>query len=70
MDSKLNHTNKRARNLIDSDSEDDTLCFVEGAWPRFLVVQAEDPSNPLSKLSPFVINILRVFLLPFLTSRD
>ena len=36
----------------DSDSEDE---IIEGAWPRFLVVEGADPEKPLSKLSPFAI---------------
>ena len=36
----------------DSDSEDEV---IEGAWPRFLVVEGADPDKPLAKLSPFAI---------------
>ena len=42
--------NKRTRNDLSSDSEDDRESF-----PRFLIIQATDPTKPL-KLSPFAIN--------------
>ena len=50
--------NKRSRNAdADSDSEDDDIDIwtAAGAWPRFLVVEADDPANPLSKISPFLM---------------
>ena len=50
--------NKRSRNAdADSDSEDDDVDIwtAAGAWPRFLVVEAEDSANPLSRISPFLM---------------
>ena len=42
--------NKRKK-ILDSDSE-----FIDEYWPRFLMIEGTDDSNPFSKLSPFAVN--------------
>ena len=44
---------KRTRSQLDSDSENETGNAT--LYPRFLIIESTDPSRPLSKLSPFVI---------------
>ena len=44
---------KRTRSQLDSDSESETGNAT--LYPRFLTIESTDPSRPLSKLSPFVI---------------
>lgn len=56
--SLTNH--KRRLVEVDSDSETEVrkvACHagVEGAWPRFLVVEGADPALPLDRLSPFAV---------------
>ena len=51
-------TNKRrcpggASLSLESDSDDEVIA---GVWPRWLVVEAEDPENPLIKLDPWTIS--------------
>ena len=50
------------RRLVEDDSDSETevrkvACHagVEGAWPRFLVVEGADPALPLDRLSPFAV---------------
>ena len=43
----------RTRSQLDSDSENDTGNAT--LYPRFLIIESTDPSRPLSKLSPYVI---------------
>ena len=44
---------KRTRSQLDSDSESETGNAT--LYPRFLIIESTDPSRPLLKLSPFVI---------------
>ena len=44
---------KRTRSQLDSDSENETGNAT--LYLRFLIIESTDPSRPLSKLSPFVI---------------
>ena len=55
--------NNNKRRLVDEDSDSDSearqmACNagLDGAWPRFLVVEEADPDLPLGRLSPFAIN--------------
>ena len=42
--------------LFSSDSESDSECQNPSShFPRFLVIEAEDSSNPITRLSPFII---------------
>ena len=45
-------TKKRSREQLDSDSDNGQ---TSSSFPRFLIVESNDPERPLSKLSPFVI---------------
>ena len=45
-------TKKRSREQSDSDSDNGQTSSL---FPRFLIVESNDPERPLSKLSPFVI---------------
>jgi len=45
-------TNENSDNIEQINIQD--LCATD-SWPRFLVMESVDTNNPLSKLSPFVI---------------
>ena len=47
---------KKAKRALSSDSESDSECQNPSShFPRFLVIEAEDSSNPITRLSPFII---------------
>ena len=47
---------KKAKRAFSSDSESDSECQKSSShFPRFLVIEAEDSSNPITRLSPFII---------------
>ena len=47
---------KKAKRALSSDSESDSECQNPSShFPRFLVIEAEDSSNPIARLSPFII---------------
>ena len=47
---------KKAKRALSSDSESDSECLNPSShFPRFLVIEAEDSSNPITRLSPFII---------------
>ena len=47
---------KAKRALSDSDSESETTSkFNSTHFPRFLIIEAEDSTKPITKLSPFII---------------
>ena len=54
---KLNMASqKKAKRAFSSDSESDSECQNPSShFPRFLVIEAEDSSNPITRLSPFII---------------
>ena len=54
---KLNMASqKKAKRALSSDSESDSECQNPSShFPRFLVIEAEDSSNPITRLSPFII---------------
>ena len=60
---KSTMTKPNKRRLVDEDSDSDSgvrevACNagLDGAWPRFLMVEEADPALPLGRLSPFAIN--------------
>ncbi|PVD18987.1 hypothetical protein C0Q70_21546 [Pomacea canaliculata] len=55
MAKKLSNLGKRIREDDSSDSEEEVREGIEGAWPRFLVVEGAEQDRPLSSLSPFAI---------------
>ena len=52
---QANNTKSKRRRQVFGDSDSDSDTFVNGAWPRWIVVDSVDPEKPLSKLSPFAI---------------
>ena len=52
-------TKKRSREQIDSDSENGQST---SSFPRFLIIESSKPDQPLTKLSPFVIEKVLVSL--------
>ena len=47
---------KKAKRALSSDSESDSECQNPSShFPRFLVIGAEDSSNPITRLSPIII---------------
>ena len=54
MDPKK-HKKRRADDFIDSDSDNEIRLRTHN-WPRFLLVESEDDTLPLAKLSPFAID--------------
>ena len=60
-DSDLYDADKRNRMDSDtdmepsSDSDAEVEMFPGNTWPRFLIVESMDESNPISKISPFAV---------------
>ena len=48
----MDHQKKRTRDQLDADSE---TTSPTSPFPRFLLIESTIPEQPLSKLSPFVI---------------
>ena len=57
----MDHQNKK-RNRDALDADQDNSQSISVAFPRFLIIESTVPDQPLSKLSPFVIEKVLVGL--------